>query len=192
MSLHIRQRLARLILNIIGWKTDIDLPKDKKFIIIGAPHTTNWDLPLGILCAWSCNLKLTWMAKKQIFRGPLYYFFTALGGIPVDRSASHGLTEQIATMFEQRESLVLGLAPEGTRSKTRYWKTGFYFIAQRSHVPICFGFVDFPKRTVGFKHRFIPSGDINKDFETIAAFYADKQGKYPELQGPVIPRPRRQ
>jgi len=184
-----RQKFARLILKLFRWQTRVDLPDDKKFIIIGAPHTSNWDLPLGLLCLWAHGKRLSWLAKKQIFTGPLYYFFTALGGIPVDRSAAHGLTEQVAGMFRQRDALILGITPEGTRSRTDYWKTGFYTIAVNAKVPICFGFVDFPSRTVGFQERLEPSGNIEKDFRTIAAFYADKRGKHADLQGPVRPRP---
>ena len=186
----LRQIFARTVLKLVGWKTRVELPEDSKFIIIGAPHTSNWDLPLGLLCLWAHGHGLSWFAKKQIFTGPLYYFFTALGGIPVDRSAPHGLTAQITEMFRNRDKLILGITPEGTRSRTEYWKTGFYTIASNAQVPICFGFVDYPSKTVGFLGRFEPSGDIEKDFEEIASFYADKRGKYPELQGPVRPRLR--
>jgi len=177
--------LSRIILKLLGWHVDVTLPKEKKFVMIGAPHTTNWDLPIGLLCFWSVPVHITWVGKKQLFIGPFNYFFRALGGIPVDRSAHTGFIDQIAQQFNDREEMIFGLTPEGTRSTTEYWKTGFYYIALKAKVPICCAYVDFPRRTIGFGKMIIPSGDINKDFVQIKLFYQDKKGKYPEKQGPV-------
>ena len=184
--------LSRLILKLLGWHVDVTLPKEKKFVMIGAPHTTNWDLPLGLLCFWSVPVRITWVAKKQLFVGPFNYFFRALGGIPVDRSVHTGFIEQIARQFDRQDEMIFGLTPEGTRSRTEYWKTGFYYIALAAKVPICLAYVDFPNRTIGFGKMIVPSGDIDKDFEQIKLFYQDKKGKYPEKQGPVRIKPRQQ
>lgn len=174
---------ADAILKLVGWQIDVQLPEEKKFVLIGAPHTTNWDLPLALLCFWSIQKKIYWVAKKQLFVGPLNYFFRALGGIPVDRSAHTGFIEQIANQIKEKDEMILSLAPEGTRSKTDYWKTGFYYIALSTNVPICLGYINYPKRTLGFGKLLIPTGDIEKDFEQIKNFYLDKIGKYPEKQG---------
>ncbi len=176
---------SRIVLKLIGWKTEIELPKEKKFILIGAPHTSNWDLPIGLLCFWSAPLRLTWVAKKQLFVGPFNIFFRALGGIPVDRSIRTGFIDQIAQQFDEHDEMVFGLTPEGTRSRTDYWKTGFYYIALKAKVPICLAYVDFPSRTIGFGEMIWPSGNIDKDFELIEKFYQGKRGKHPENQGPV-------
>ena len=177
--------LSRIILKLLGWHIDVTLPEEKKFVIIGAPHTTNWDLPIGLLCFWSVSVHITWVGKKQLFIGPFNYFFRALGGIPIDRSVHTGFIDQIARQFDAREEMILGLTPEGTRSRTEYWKTGFYYIALTANVPICLAYIDFPSRTVGFGEMFYPSGDIEKDFEIIKTFYQDKTGKFPEKQGPI-------
>jgi 1-acyl-sn-glycerol-3-phosphate acyltransferase len=177
--------LSKLILILVGWRTDVSMPEEKKFVMIGAPHTSNWDLPIGLLCFWSASLRLTWVAKKQLFVGPFNYFFRALGGIPVDRSVHTGFIEQIARQFDKHDKMVFGLTPEGTRSKTEYWKTGFYYIAMEAKVPICLAYIDYPSRTFGFGKMIKPSGDIDKDFELIKAFYQDKKGKRPNCQGPV-------
>ena len=177
--------LAKTILKLSGWRIDASLPKEKKFVLIGAPHTSNWDLPIGLLCFWSVPIHLTWVGKKQLFVGPLNYFFRMLGGIPVDRSVHTGFIEQISHQFDTREEMIFGLTPEGTRSRTAYWKTGFYYIALQAKVPVCFAYIDYPSRTIGFGEMLYPSGDIEKDFEKIKLFYADKKGKYPEKQGPV-------
>lgn len=188
MPLNIRKNFAKAVLKLTGWKTVINLPDEKKFVIIGAPHTSNWDLPMAILVAWSCSLKLTWMAKKQIFTGPWYYLFTLLGGIPVDRESPRHIVDQVVDQFARKDEMVLGITPEGTRSFTNFWKTGFYRIALQANVPLCFGFIDYSRRTIGFAPGLKPSGDMQKDFEKIAHFYADKHGKYPEKQGPVRAR----
>ncbi len=176
---------SKIILKLIGWHVEATLPEEKKFVLIGAPHTTNWDLVIGLLCFWSVSVHPTWVAKKQIFIGPLNYFFRALGGIPVDRSIHSGFIEQIAHQFDSREEMIFGLTPEGTRSKTEYWKTGFYYIALKANVPVCLAYVDYPSRTFGLGEILYPSGDIDKDFELIRTFYQGKKGKHPEKQGPV-------
>jgi 1-acyl-sn-glycerol-3-phosphate acyltransferase len=180
-----RKFIADLILRLIGWQVKVTVPAERKFVLIGAFHTTNWDLPLAILTFWSSQKRIRWVAKKQIFSWPLGYFFRALGGIPVDRSVHSGFIEQIASEFASKDEMILCLAPEGTRSKTEYWKTGFYYIALTAKVPICLGYVDFPSKTTGFAELLYPSGDIQKDFEQIKQFYQDKSGKYPEKTGPV-------
>ena len=177
--------LSKIILKLIGWHVDVTLPQEKKFVVIGAPHPTNWDLPIGLLSFWSISIHLTWVAKKQLFVGPLDYIFRAMGGIPVDRSVHTGFIEQIAHQFNSRDEMVFGITPEGTRSKTEYWKTGFYYIALEAGVPVCLAYVDFPSRTFGFGEMLYPSGDIKKDFEKIKLFYENKVGKKPENQGPV-------
>lgn len=177
--------IAKSIIKLAGWRLDIVLPKENKFILIGAPHTSNWDFPLALLTFWTTDLKIKWVGKIQMFRGPLHYLFTALGGIPVDRSASHGFIEQIANKFKQSDEMVLTIAPEGTRSKTRYWKSGFYYIALSADVPVCLGFIDYKTRTVGFNKLLYPTGDIETDMEIIADFYQVMKGKYPEKQGHV-------
>ena len=181
--------LARLILKMIGWKLDIEVPDEKKFVLIGAPHTSNWDFPLALLAFWTLDLNIKWVGKIQMFRGPLKHLFTALGGIPVDRSAPGDFIKQIAEQFEQRDEMVLTIAPEGTRSKMSYWKSGFYYIALEAEVPICLGFMDYTTKTIGFKQLLYPSGNLDADIKIIADFYHGLTGKYPEKQGPIRIRP---
>lgn len=177
--------ISKTIFKLIGWRVDVTLPSVKKFVLIGAHHTSNWDFPLTILVFWTLKLKIHWVGKVQLFRGPLRYLFTALGGIPVDRSAANGFIEQIAERFNHSEEMILAIAPEGTRKKTDYWKTGFYYIALKANVPICLGYIDYANRTIGFAQMLVPSGDIEKDFEQIKLFYQDKTGKYPEKQSTI-------
>ena len=177
--------ISKIILKLAGWNLTVVLPEEKKFVLIGAPHTSNWDFPLALLTFWTLDLKIYWVGKIQMFWGPLHYLFTFLGGIPVDRSSSHGFIEQIAKRFDQADEMVLAIAPEGTRSKTDYWKSGFYHIATSANVPICLAYIDYSRRTLGFTRLLYPSGDIDQDIGVIAEFYKDIKGKRPDNQGPI-------
>lgn len=176
---------AQHILKLIGWKLEIQLPGQRKFVLIGAPHTSNWDFPLALLAFWSIDIKVYWVAKIQLFRGPLKPLFTALGGIPVDRSRSQGFIEQVAQRFQQTDSMALAISPEGTRKKTEHWKSGFYYIALSAKVPICLAYIDYRKRQLGFDTCLTPTGDIEADMKIIADYYQPISGKYPENQGEI-------
>ena len=177
--------VSEKILKLAGWKLDIVLPEEKKFVLIGAPHTSNWDFPLALLTFWTLDLKIYWVAKIQMFWGPLHYLFTSLGGIPIDRSSSQGFIEQITKRMDQADEMVLTISAEGTRSKTDHWKSGFYHIATSAKVPICMAYIDYGKKTLGFTQVLYPSGDIDTDMEIITEFYKDIKGKRPHNQGPV-------
>ncbi|MEP7357432.1 MAG: 1-acyl-sn-glycerol-3-phosphate acyltransferase [Anaerolineales bacterium] len=158
-------------------------------VIIGAHHTTGWDLPIGLVLNWAGNLKLRWMAKESIFRFPLGRLLTALGGIPVKRHARGNFVEQMAATFSGAEALRLGLTPEGTRAYTDHWKTGFYYIALKAQVPIVMAYADFPRRVAGIGPSMMPTGDIEADFEIFRRFYATITGRYPERHGEIRPSP---
>lgn len=177
--------LSEKILKLIGWQLEIVLPEEKKFVLIGAPHTSNWDFPLTLLAFGTINLKIYWVAKVQMFWGPLRPLFMFLGGIPVDRKSSQGFIQQITDRFDQTDEMVLTIAPEGTRSKTKYWKSGFYRIALAAKVPICFAYADYANKKLGFSQILHPTGDIDADMEVIAKFYNNIKGKQPKNQGPV-------
>ena len=184
------KKLSRLILSVLGWQVDQRLPGEKKYVIIGAFHTSNWDLPFGILAMWALGLKACWVGKHTLFRGPLGPVFKRMGGIPVDRSVHTGFIRRVAELFNTREQMTLTIAAEGTRAKTPYWKTGFYFIAHEAGVPIALGYVDYSNKILGVGASFYPSGDIRKDFEIIREFYKDKNGLRPENQGPIALPPK--
>jgi 1-acyl-sn-glycerol-3-phosphate acyltransferase len=177
--------VSNRILKLIGWQLDIVLLNEKKFVLIGAPHTSNWDFPLALLTFWTLDLKIYWVAKKQMFWGPLNMLFSALGGIPVDRKNSTGFIEQIAERFNQKNEMILTISPEGTRSKTEHWKSGFYHIATTANVPICLAYVDYSSKKLGFTQMLYPSGDIETDMKIIAEFYQNIKGKRRENQGPI-------
>ena len=171
---------SMMFLWITGWHTEGQLPVIPKFIIIVAPHTSNWDFPYGLFIAFVFRTKIYWLGKEAIFRMPLKGFFQWLGGIPVDRTKSGNVVAQSIKQFHGNERLVLAIAPAGTRKRVKKWKTGFYHIANGANVPIALGFLDYRLKTGGIGPVISPTGDIEADMKTIRAFYDGVDGKYPE------------
>jgi 1-acyl-sn-glycerol-3-phosphate acyltransferase len=183
------QSLARWILRKISWKLDVQLPDSQKFVLVGAPHTSNWDLFYALLFQYGAGIEFHWIGKDILFRGPWAGLMRWLGGIPVVRRSRNNFVDQIVKVFDQHDKLVIAIAPEGTRRKSDYWKTGFYYIALGAKVPIALGYLDYPNKVVGIGSYFIPSGDIQSDFAIIKEFYKDKRGKFPKMQGSIQLRP---
>jgi 1-acyl-sn-glycerol-3-phosphate acyltransferase len=175
--------LARRILESLGWTVENKFPEVRKCVLIAAPHTSNWDFILGIVAAKAIRLEPRWIGKHTLFRWPVAWLFHAMGGIPVHRGQGRNYIEQLAELFAQSDRLVLGMAPEGTRSKTDHWKTGFHYIARAAGVPVLMAYFDYPRKRVGIEGMFYPSEEIREDFEQIRAFYADRRGKNPEQEG---------
>jgi 1-acyl-sn-glycerol-3-phosphate acyltransferase len=182
----ISQRLAHFILRLIGWRTHAVQPHTSQYVIIGAPHTSNWDFGLMLLLMAAEQLPIRFMGKDSLFRGPLGPLMRSLGGIPVNRRERTKLVDLIAAKFEEYDDLIIGIAPEGTRSKVSHWKTGFYYIALKAKVPIAMAYLDYGNRIIGVGPNFMPSGDLKADFEIIREFYAGVVGKNPNKQGEVV------
>jgi 1-acyl-sn-glycerol-3-phosphate acyltransferase len=178
----IRQKFSRTLLAWFGWGVEGNLPNIPKFLAVGAPHTSNWDLIMAILYIWGLGIKMSWMGKHTLFRPPFGWLFRKLGGVPVDRRASRGTVAQMADTFKQHDYLIIGIAPEGTRSKVREWKSGFYHIAQEANVPLVMVGLDFGQKRVVLGGPFWPTGDYTADLPRIKAFFADLHGKNPHLE----------
>jgi len=176
------QLIARLILRLFGWRTEVTLPETKKYVLIGAHHTSNWDFIIILMLMGAEKLPIRWLGKDALFRGPMGLLMRALGGIPVNRRGRTNLVNQIATIFDGRDELIIGIAPEGTRSKVSYWKSGFYYIACEANVPVVMGYIDYPRKVCGLGPSFVPSGDIQSDFVQIREFYSGITGKFPLQQ----------
>lgn len=177
--------LCRLLLRMMGWTLERELPPTQKYVLIGAPHTSNWDFVYGILALYALDIPFRYLGKHTLFKGPFGWFFKLVGGIPVDRTRKSSLVSQLVTRFEQSDTLVLVLAPEGTRSYRTFWKPGFYHIARSAQVPIALGYLDFARRQMGVGGWFVPTGVLDDDLDTIRAFYADKTGRRPELTSSI-------
>ncbi len=175
--------VSTTILKIFGWKKEGCLPDASKYVVIAAPHTSNWDLPITMLVAFAFKTKIFWMGKDALFRFPFGHIMRWLGGIPVDRSKSNNMVDQTIQAFNSHERLAITVPPEGTRGKVRSWKTGFYYIAYGANVPIVLCFLDYDRKVGGVGPVFWPSGDIVTDMCVIREFYYGIRGKHPEKSG---------
>lgn len=166
---------------MLGWHVEGEIPDIKKFVIIAAPHTSNWDFPITLAVTFVLKIKIYWMGKAIMFRWPFGAAFRWLGGIPIDRSQSHNVIEQSIQAFKKRDKLIMVIPPEGTRKKASYWKTGFYHIARGANVPIVLGFLDYRRKAGGIGPTLHPTGRIEEDMQEIKTFYATITGKRQDL-----------
>jgi 1-acyl-sn-glycerol-3-phosphate acyltransferase len=179
-----RRFLGNLYLRFFGWSVDMPSNMPAQFVYIAFPHTSNWDMPHMVAITWATGVRVQFLMKHTLFKGPLDSFFRWLGALPVDRRSPQGLVGQAVEMFRTHPGLRLGIPPEGTRKQVEYWKSGFYRIACQAQVPIGLGYLDYARKVGGYGGFFLPTGDPNADMDHIRAFYAPIHGKHPELQNP--------
>ncbi|KAE8763287.1 1-acyl-sn-glycerol-3-phosphate acyltransferase [Georgenia thermotolerans] len=178
----IRRALARAYWAVSRWRYRAEpLPDDGAGILIGAPHTSNWDFVLMLAIAWRTGISVRFLGKHQLFRPPLGVLMRALGGIPVDRRRPGGLVEELVGRVAAGERFYLVITPEGTRGAGSVWKSGFYRIARATDLPVTLGYVDRTTMTAGLGPTFHLTGDVAADMDRIRAFYAGKTGVRPEL-----------
>jgi len=176
---------GRLVLSILGWDVTGQVPDYKKFVLIAAPHTSNWDFPIGLSASYIFRLKVSWAGKDALFNHPLGWFMRWLGGISIDRSSSHGVVQQMANKFSESEKLVIAITPSGTRKKVKCWKSGFYWLALEAQVPIACGVLDYGSKTVSIGLTFMPTGNITEDMNKIRKFYDGVEAKYLQNFTPI-------
>ena len=166
-------------LRLAGWKLQGQMPANiPKSVLIAAPHTSNWDLPYTLMVALALRLNICWIGKSSLFRWPFGPLMRWLGGIAVDRDRSSNLVAASAkAIIEADGPLQLVVPAEGTRGKTRHWKTGFYFIALQAEVPIILAYMDYGRKVGGLGPVFTPTGDVQADMAQIKKFYAAVQGR---------------
>lgn len=172
--------LGRGTMSVTGWKFEGALPDEPKFVIIVAPHTSNWDFPLGVAALFSLGFRVSFMGKHSIFKWPLGPAMRWLGGIPVERSVSKDRVAETIAAFNSSDKLILVIAPEGTRKKVDRWKTGFYHVAHGAGVPIVPIAFDFGVRTISIGDPFRTTGDLDADLSAIKEFFRGRIGKHPE------------
>jgi 1-acyl-sn-glycerol-3-phosphate acyltransferase len=177
--------LGCLVAWITGWRLEGEFPNIPKFVIIVAPHTSNWDLPTAVMLSFVARIHGSWMGKHSIFWPPLSWILRGLGGFPVERSSHHGLVKQAVDELARRDIMVLGLAPEVTRSCTEYWKSGFYQIALHAGVPVVPCYLDYQRGIGCITDAITLTGHIKTDMDKIRAVYASVIPRHPELQGPL-------
>jgi 1-acyl-sn-glycerol-3-phosphate acyltransferase len=163
-------------LKLAGWTTEGELPASRKAVFIAAPHTSSWDLPYMVAVSWVYGIKLHWLGKHTLFAGFRGPFMRWLGGIAVDRRSPSGVVGTLVERFAEADTLYLAIAPAGTRSRAKHWRSGFYHIAYGANVPIICGFLDFGRKVGGVGPAIIPTGDFKADMDRIRAFYDGMKG----------------
>jgi len=172
-------------LRLFGWTIDGKLPPDPKWIGVVAPHTSNWDFVYMLATSFHLRVPAYWIGKHSLFRGPFSWLLSKFGGIPIDRQSPQNSVEQVVQAFNERDELVLGIAPEGTRKRVDRWKSGFYYIARRTGVPIVLISLDYTRKVITLAPAMTTTGDIETDMKRIREFYADVQPKYPDKKGNI-------
>jgi 1-acyl-sn-glycerol-3-phosphate acyltransferase len=172
--------LARRALALFGWRVEGDLPEIPRFVLIVAPHTSNWDFPICVLAMFATGLRLSWLGKHTIFRFPVAGLLRWLGGTPVDRSGSQGTVDVAIENFRARGQWVLGLSPEGTRRRIDQWRTGFHRIAVGAGVPIVPVWLDYRNRVLGIGAPVSPTPDVAADMARLAVWFRRDMARHPE------------
>ena len=166
---------------LFGWKIIGEKPKLDKYLVIVAPHTSNWDFLIGLAAKHIMDLHSEFLGKNSLFKIPILgWFMRSIGGHPVDRSKNSNIVDQVVDLFNQHKKFVIALAPEGTRTYVPKLRTGFYHIAHKAGIPIAMVGFDYKRKVVEFKDLFYPTGDVEKDMEVILGYYRTIPGKYPE------------
>ncbi len=173
--------ISRIILKIIRWRVVGSIPSDqRKYVLIVAPHTSNWDFVLFVLAVSVLRLKPSVLIKSTLFVGPLGWFLRYCGGIPVNRSQASSLVSYIASIYQENEDFVLIVTPEGTRSPNANWKRGFHHVATAAQVPIVIVYVDSVIKTIGVEGMMEPSDDVDGDLIKLKKFFDTKSGLKPK------------
>ena len=176
----LKSLFGNFCLKVIGWKIVGEIPSDDKYVAVIAPHTSFIDMIIGKFYNWAIGMEPKIMVKKEFFWFPMSLIIKSWGGIPVDRKKAGTLVEQMTELFSKRKKMVLAIAPEGTRSLTSEWKTGFHRIAKQADVPVYLFFVNFKNKTLGSLGKFIPSNEMEADIIEIKSKYKDIEGFHKE------------
>lgn len=182
-----RRAIGRIALRLLGWRAVGEFPPEGAggCVLLAVPHTSNWDLFFLVAFAMAFELRISWMGKHALFEAPLGPFMRWLGGIPVRRGEPRRTVEEMAELFVSQKPLMLVIAPEGTRGRAAYWKSGFYWIAKRAGVPIVPTFLDYGTKTAGFGPALMPSDSLVADMDQLRAVYAGRRGLHPDDFGLV-------
>lgn len=178
----IRSSLAGGILRLFGWNTTGRLPDGiTKAVLIVAPHTSTWDFIIGRLTFSASKVRVRVLIKEEAFFFPIGGLLKALGGVPVARGKKNNMVDKAVEYLQANDDLVVVITPEGSRKLVKQWKKGFYLIAEKAQVPIALGYIDYKNKTGGIGPVIMPTGDYDKDLETIQQFYRGITARHPEL-----------
>ena len=176
---------GRTFLRLLGWRVEGAPPPVAKFVVLGAPHTSNWDLPIVLASSWALGIRIRWLAKKEMFVRGVAPLLHAMGGIPVDRAATHGLVGELAAAFEANDRMALMIPPDGTRGRQEAWKSGFYHVALAAKVPVVASYADFARKRSGICGAVQLTGDMASDMDAIRDLYAGVTPRHPAQATPI-------
>ena len=179
--MNITRKLGDLFLSGLGWEIQGTLPDIPKYIVAVVPHTSWFDFVIGVLIRASLGADIKFLAKKSLFRFPWGWFFRWMGGYPVDRTVRKGLVQQVSEIYRSKDRFAIAIAPEGTRKKVRRLKTGFYFIAKETEIPIVLARMDYATKILRFSDPIFPGDDIDDDLRRVYRFFRGAKGKHPSL-----------
>ncbi len=175
-------------MKLTGWRVVGQVPDTPKMIVVAAPHTSNWDLIFLLGAAFTLRLRVNWLGKDSLFRTPLGPLLRFVGGIPVDRSRANNMVAAIVEQIGEGAGCAIVIPPAGTRSKTEYWKSGFYWIAVGAQIPLVCGYLDYAKKEAGLGLSFVPNGEVSTDMDRLRDFYGDITGRYPDQKSRILLR----
>ena len=183
----VKKLLGDLWLRLTGWHATNAAPELDKYVLIAAPHTSNWDFPYTIAFGWHLGVYIQWMGKDALFRPPFGWLARAVGGIPIDRSKSNNIVDAMVDELKSATNLCLVVPASGTRSYRDYWKSGFYYIAKKADVPIVPVALDYGTKTLTFAEPIVDLSDLGTVMDTIRQFYTGVKGKFPREAEPHSP-----
>jgi 1-acyl-sn-glycerol-3-phosphate acyltransferase len=181
----VRQRVSRRLLRLLGWTVDVLPPAAPRGVIVVYPHTSNWDFVVGYLAKVAAGLSVQWVGKESLFRWPWAALLRRMGGIPVRRGARAGIVAQLAQEYARRDRIWIAIAPEGTRSRTDHWKSGFYHLARTAGVPLGLASIDYGRRRVELRTYLDLTGDVARDLDRLRAAFHGVRGRRPERAGEI-------
>lgn len=184
----VKRLIAAVVLKLYRTRIVGDSPTAPVCVLVCAPHTSNWDLPLMLAISWANGLRPVWMGKKELFKGPMGWIMRRLGGIAIDRDDPSHVVQEIVQAAKERESMAIVIPAEGTRGKAEYWKSGFRRIAAAADIPLVLAFVGGPDNTCGFGPTLEVTEDVSADMDILREFYADKAGLRPKNFTPPLLR----
>ena len=184
------QTLWYWLFRLLGWNGEYHHPSTEKFIIIVAPHTSNFDFFIGFIFSRAYAIPFpNFLAKDSAFRGWIGKLGKKVGGIPVNRSERTNFVDQVAAEFQKRDRMILAITPEGTRSHTEYWKSGFYHMAMKANVPVIMAYIDYARKYIACGDVAEITGDMDADIAKIRDYFASVTPRHPERHGEIRFRP---
>ncbi len=171
---------------LLGWKIQGHKPEIKKFVVIVAPHTSNWDFLIGLLASWAIEEHFHWVAKHSMFRWPLAGLFKRWGGIPVNRNASAGFIDELKNYMLSQPRCWVGITPEGTRKRTRGLKPGFYVMGLRMNMPLALTWFDYRTKVISMRDYIYLTGVEADDMAVIRQHFEGVTGRYPDQASPLV------